>query len=150
MKAFRIAKSRYAGTIDEMLSGQGAFEHGGRWNFRNTYAVYCSENSSLAALEILANLVRPSTLRAYCILDVDIPDGLIVNSEVPRDVSTQSVGSRMLREHLAIIVWSVVNPLERNVVINPRHPEMDRVNAGRIQPFAFDRRLASGSGYRES
>ena len=37
---------------------------------------------------------------------------------------------------------SAVNPLERNVVINPAHRDFDTVVPGTIQTFVFDRRLA--------
>ena len=48
----------------------------------------------------------------------------------------------MLRIHLAIMAPSFVNPLERNVVINPAHPDFDRVLPATLRPFVFDRRLA--------
>ena len=51
-------------------------------------------------------------------------------------------GAELLRTHLAIMAPSAVNPLERNVVINPAHPDFDRVLPGTIRPFTFDRRLA--------
>ena len=37
---------------------------------------------------------------------------------------------------------SFVNPLECNVVINPTHPDFDKVLPGTIRSFVFDRRLA--------
>lgn len=47
---------------------------------------------------------------------------------------------------LALIVPSAVMPLERNVLLNPRHPEMARVRLIRDLPFAFDARVVRGSG----
>ena len=38
---------------------------------------------------------------------------------------------------------SVVNPLERNVVINPVHPDFHEIVPGEIRTFVFDRRLAA-------
>ena len=103
--------------------------------------MYCSENSSLAALEILANLARLSTFPSYRILDLDIPDGLItaVSSAIG---DPRQAGAEMFRTRLAVMAPSFVNPLERNVVINPTHPDFDKVLPGRIRPFVFDRRLA--------
>lgn len=49
----------------------------------------------------------------------------------------------MLREHLAIMAQSAVNPLERNVVINPVHPDLHQIVPGEIRTFVFDRRLAA-------
>ena len=53
MRVWRIAKSEQAGSVEDMLSGEGAARYGGRWTPKGVPAVYCSENSSLAALEIL-------------------------------------------------------------------------------------------------
>ena len=47
----------------------------------------------------------------------------------------------MLRTRLAIMAPSFVNPLERNVVINPEHSDFDKVFPGTLRPFVFDRRL---------
>ena len=141
MKVWRIAKSGHAGSIEDMLSGEGAARYGGRWNPKGVPAVYCSENSSLAALEILANLAHPSTFPSYRILDLDVPDGSLI--AVPDLVGdTRRAGAGMLRTHLAIVARSFVNPLERNVVINPAHPDFGKVLPGTIRPFVFDRRLA--------
>ena len=140
MTVWRIAKSAHAGSVDDMLSGEGAARYGGRWNPKGMRAVYCSENSSLAALEILANLARPATFPHYHILDIDVPDDSI--TVLPILVGdTRQTGAEMLQTHLAISAPSIVNPLERNVVINSAHPDFDKVVAGTIRPFVFDRRL---------
>ena len=144
MKVWRIAKTEHAGSIEEMLSGEGAATFGGRWNPKGVHAVYCSENSSLAALEILANLVRPGSFPRHSVLDLDVPDHLIVAATADGGDARQT-GARMLREHLAIMAQSAVNPLERNVVINPMHPDFDEVVPGKIRTFVFDRRLTAAA-----
>lgn len=141
MKVWRLARSEHAGSVEEMLNGEGAAKYGGRWNPKGVPAVYCSENSSLAALEILANLVRPITFPSYRILDLDIPDGAIT-AVTDAIGDTRQAGAEMLRTGLAIMAPSFVNPLERNVVINPTHPDFDKVLPGTIRPFVFDLRLA--------
>ncbi len=124
-----------------MLSGDGAARYGGRWNPKGMPAVYCSENSSLAALEVLVNLARPSTFPSYRILDLDVPDGSITTAPAPVADARQA-GAALLRSHLAIMAPSAVNPRERNVVINPAHRDFGQVVPGTIRPFVFDRRLA--------
>ncbi len=143
MRVWRIARTTHAGSVQEMLSGDGAARYGGRWNPKGMPAVYCSENSSLAALEILANLARPSTFPSYRILALDVPDESIVAAPAPV-ADTRQAGAALLPAHLAIVAPSAVNPLERNIVINPAHRDFDRVVPGAIRPFVFDRRLASG------
>ena len=141
MKVWRIARSAHAASVEDMLSGDGAALYGGRWNPKGMPAVYCSENSSLAALEILVNLARPSTFPGYRVLDVEVPDASIVAAPASIDDSRRA-GAELLRTHLAFMAPSAVNPLERNVVINPAHTDFDKVLPGAIRPFVFDRRLA--------
>ena len=140
MKVWRIARAKYARTIGEMLSGDGAARYGGRWNPKGVKAVYCSENSSLAALEILVNLVRPSAFPPHNVIDLDIPDEEISVLGVPQG-NTQAFGAELLQEHLAVAAPSAVNPLERNVIVNPMHQHFGRVVAGEVRPFVFDERL---------
>lgn len=140
MKVWRIARSAHASSVEDMLSGDGAARYGGRWNPKGMLAVYCSENSSLAALEILVNLARPSTFPNYRILDLDVPDDSIIAAPTPIGDSRQA-GAELLRLHLAIMAPSAVNPMERNIVINPAHRDFDTVVPGTIQTFVFDRRL---------
>ena len=141
MKVWRIARSAHAASVEDMLSGDGAALYGGRWNPKGMPAVYCSENSSLAALEILVNLARPSTFPGYRVLDVEVPDDSIAAAPASID-DCRRAGAELLRTHLAFMAPSAVNPLERNVVINPAHTDFDKVLPGTIRPFVFDRRLA--------
>lgn len=123
-----------------MLSGDGAARFGGRWNPKGMPAVYCSENSSLAALEVMANLARPSTFPGHNIIDLDVPDEEITVTESSAG-DTQSLGAQLLSDSLAMSAPSTVNPLERNVVINPRHRNFAAIVTGHIRPFVFDERL---------
>ncbi len=90
---------------------------------------------------MLVNLARPSTFPSYRVLDLDVPDGAIFTPSEPVG-DTRQAGAELLRTHLALAAPSAVNPLERNVVISPAHPDFDRVVPGVIRPFVFDRRLA--------
>ena len=136
MIVWRIAKFDRARSVGEMLSGEGAAKYGGRWNPKGIAAIYCSGNSSLAALEVLANLARPSTFPNHRILDLDVPDDAIsVISTVYGDA--RQVGAEMLRTNLAIMAPSSVNPLERNVVINPVHADFNKVVPGTIRALSL-------------
>lgn len=87
------------------------------------------------------NLAQPSTFPSYRVLDLDVPDESIIAAPASSG-DTRRVGAELLRTHLAIMAPSVVNPLERNVLINPAHPDFDKVLPGTARPFVFDRRLA--------
>ena len=84
--------------------------------------------------------MRPSTLPSYRILDLDVPDGSIATASSAIG-DTRQAGAEMFQTRLAIMASSFVNPLERNVMINPDHPDFDRVLPGTLRPFVFDRRL---------
>ena len=119
---------------------------GGRWNPIGMQAVYCSETSSLAMLETLVHTEDISNPNAFGILHVTIPNAAVVEPTGLFDApDKQKAGAAVLKEHLAFAVPSVVNPLERNIVINPLHPDFLQVQAGTIRTFRFDERFREGS-----
>ena len=146
MRVWRVAKAVHATDAAAMLSGTGAALSGGRWNPIGMPVVYCSETSSLAMLETLARIEDIADSPTFGILDLTIPDARIV--ELPVDEAarnSQQAGAATLKEHLAFAVPSIVNPLERNIVINPRHVKFGEVQPGKVRTFRFDVRLRNGS-----
>ncbi|MYA09008.1 MAG: RES family NAD+ phosphorylase [Holophagales bacterium] len=142
MKVWRLARTRWAPDVDTILNGEGALRRGGRWSPAGMRAVYCSETSSLAVLEILVGLPFGVDHPAYRIVDLTLPDDSIVHLDVESAApGSQSLGASALNRHLAIAVPSVVNPLEKNVVINPLHPRFDHVKPGLLRSFRVDPRL---------
>lgn len=140
MKVWRIAKRRHAGTVAEMLSGEGARLHGGRWSPPGMRAVYCAQTSSLAVLEVLVHLADPADFVAHRILDLEVPDDLLV--EPQGSMSDQpALGAETLANSVAMIVPSAVNRLERTVILNPAHHDFAQVVVGGIQQFVLDPRL---------
>ncbi len=142
MRVWRVAKTAHATDPPTMLSGMGAALSGGRWNPLGMPVVYCSETSSLAMLEMLARIEDISDSPTFGILDVTIPDDDVVELPVGEGARNgQKAGAAALKEHLAFAVPSVVNPLERNIVINPLHRRFGAVEPGEIRTFRFDQRL---------
>ncbi len=145
MRVWRIAKAAHATDAARMLSGRGAALMGGRWNPIGMQAVYCSETSSLAMLETLVHTEDISNPGAFGILHATIPNAALVEPANLFDApNKQKAGAAVLKEHLAFAVPSVVNPLERNIVINPLHPDFHQVRAGTIRTFRFDERFRKG------
>lgn len=150
MKVWRLCKRRHAA-----LDGEGARLAGSRWNSRGTAVVYASDSLSLAALELLVHCdpaLLPDDLVAIAI---EIPDGLarrrVEIAELPRSwrrhpapESLARMGDLWAKEMLSAVlsVPSAVVPGERNVLLNPRHPDFGRIRAGRLERFALDARLA--------
>lgn len=151
MKVWRLAKRRHAGTVAEMLSGEGARLHGGRWSPPGMRVVYCAQTSSLAVLEVLVHLADPADFVAHSILDLEVPDELLV--EPQGSISDPpAVGAETLANSMAMLVPSAVNRLECTIVLNPAHPDFSKVAVGEIQPFVLDPRLRQNrqEGQKES
>ncbi|MCK5906345.1 MAG: RES family NAD+ phosphorylase [Flavobacteriales bacterium] len=147
-RVFRIANSRH---VDD-LSGEGAYLFGGRWNSEGVKMLYTSESSSLSILEVLA-YVSNKTFAKKEIVTIDVPSDSI--REIPVDVLadgwdnipaseyTKAIGDAWVKslESLILIVPSVINPRERNILINPLHPRFSEVRIITKEVFSFDRRL---------
>ena len=150
MQVFRIAKTR---SIRD-LSGAGARVYGGRWNRKNIPIVYTSENRSLATLEFLVHVplsLLPNNLSIACL---EIPDDIFVEQismavlpknwrDYPAPPELADLGSEwaIAMRSLLLRVPSVVVLDEFNILINPIHPDMDRVVITSAESFIFDRRL---------
>ena len=77
--AFRIAAPEYARAPEQMLSGEGAFLYGGRWNNPGTRVVYLAQSLSLAAFEQLVHLQRSKVLATFRVLRVELPEDVIMD-----------------------------------------------------------------------
>ncbi|MCY1516634.1 RES domain protein [compost metagenome] len=150
MRAWRVSKARRA----RDLSGQGAAIEGGRWNEQEIPAVYMGLTPAICCLETFVHTnARPSVpLKITCF---ELPDdpGLYLEprpdelpagwSSLPADRPSMSFGSDWLNaaSHLGLIVPSAVLPLERNIVLNPRHPAIHQVAVVDVFDFAYDERM---------
>lgn len=112
--------------------------------------VYLSSSLALSALEVLVNLPphqrRREDLPTLVAIAVEIDPETIVDPGLPaRQEIEQSrhFGDAWLRSvtSLGLSVPSRVIPLERNVLLNPRHPAMADVQISLTEPFVFDDRL---------
>lgn len=147
IEAWRLAAPEHSRTVEQMLSGAGALRHGGRWNSPGRRAVYLGGSLALGSFELLAHLRAPDVLRGYRKLLVRIPEELVQSLDV-RDLPsewtaptlhahTQAIGDRWLEsvESAVLRVPSAVVPGEVNYIVNPSHPDFDRVEPGTIADF---------------
>jgi RES domain-containing protein len=113
--------------------------------------VYTSDSLALAALEVLVHVPRSGRRKEdvphYLAIGLDVPDGLISDSGYSAGIASDESAAlgeawRASRSSLALLVPSRVIPLERNVLLNPRHPGMAEVKIAVSEPFVFDDRLA--------
>lgn len=151
MIAWRICRSKF---VDSAFQGTGAERVGGRWNRRGSKLIYASENLSLATLELFVH-VSPKLLPPDLVaIRAELPKGFskteIEISSLPKNwrdypapVKLQQIGTDWTNSNstLALIVPSAVNPIDRNILLNPAHPEMRKVAIGSPARFVFDPRM---------
>ncbi|OYX25971.1 MAG: hypothetical protein B7Z10_04700 [Rhodobacterales bacterium 32-66-7] len=147
MRLWRLTKPEFLPALD----GEGARLGGGTWNSPGLPMVYTSTSLALAALEVLVNLPapqrQPGGLPKLVALAVEVDPALIADPGFParQDVArSREAGDAWLLSaaSLGLVVPSRVIPLERNILLNPRHPDMARVGITLTEPFVFDDRLS--------
>ena len=121
MRVYRIAKAIHSTTGAEMMSGEGGLRGSARWHTKGRPIIYTATSQALATLEIAVNLKEPSIIPAYRILEVDVPDNLVVEIEA----SMLPTG------------WD----RKDGEPLNPSHPEFSQVTYGAPLDFPFDPRI---------
>lgn len=145
---WRITHARYA---DEAFGGEGARRYGGRFNSPGVPMIYTAGSLALATLELLVRLNQRRRMAPYVRRSASfparlllIPDALPAGwDDLPYGSSSQEWGDVWIRDEtsLALKVPSVVEPLESNYLINPRHPAFDQLKLGEPAPLRIDPRL---------
>jgi len=151
MRVWRICRKPY---VDTALDGSGGMYTSGRWHSKGNPIVYTASSAALAALEVLVHvdpLTAPADLR---LLAIELPDDLSIEvlepitlpegwHSVPAPAALQTIGSSWLTSGrtAALNVPSAVIKVERNFLLNPRHPEVQRVRILSDEAFSFDTRL---------
>lgn len=149
--AWRIIKARHR---DRAFSGEGARIAGGRWNKIGIPMIYTADSLALAALEIIVHLSRQELLKKifFCIparFDANLVTALDP-AELPEDwnalppsESTRAIGTEWALKQTSTVlkVASTVIPQEFNYVINPLHPDFNKIAIGTARRLALDPRL---------
>lgn len=153
MKVYRIEREKY---LDTTLQGIGAaFNEGYRWNSLNTYLVYTAESRALATLEVSVHLDLIEDLptdRFY--VEIEIPDDVEI-LEIPIDklpenwdskppiLETQYIGDDFVTQKKAAVlkVPSAIVPPEYNYLINPNHPDAQKIKVISTLKLQFDARF---------
>lgn len=158
LTCWRITEAIYVNTAFE---GIGAQINGGRWNPRGQPVAYCAGSLALAVLESRVHQRNEFPKAEFCAIECRIPADIDVEeldaSALPSGwnrldkipASTREFGRLWLEQQrtLALTVPSAILPeytwnmADRNILINPRHPDFPRLRAGTAMPFAFDPRL---------
>lgn len=146
---WRLVKQEHAPGLD----GEGARLWGGRWNRGGVPMVYTASSLALAALEYFVHMTpdmrRKGELPTLTAVAARIPPKSVAtfnmatlqrNFGIP---DCQAAGNMwfMAQSSLGLAVPSQVIPRENNILINPRHPDIQGVVIEITEDFAFDERL---------
>jgi RES domain-containing protein len=136
------------------LDGRGGLHASARWHSQGHAIVYLASSPAGALVEILVHLeLDPQRLpSSYKMLKADVPDdalpGRIDASSMPdnwRDnlTLTRNLGDEWLIAGSSALleVPSAILPETFNLLLNPRHPDAQRVSVLWHQPFPYDRRF---------
>lgn len=150
MLVYRIAKTDYV----RDLTGIGAKLYGGRWNHRGTALIYTSETRALATIEYLVHVSMANVPKNLSMATLEVPDDPAAETISPeslpgnwRDFPAPSeladLGTQWAQSErgLLLVVPSAVVTQERNILINPLHPEMARVVLRNVENYEMDQRL---------
>lgn len=135
MHVWRICRQPY---VTHALDGLGGLHASGRWHNRGQPIIYAASSAALAALEVLVHvdpLTAPADMR---LLTLDLPEDLAI--EV-LEISALPTAWLRSRRTVALSVPSAVIQVERNILLNPLHPEAEGITLISDEPFSFDLRL---------
>lgn len=138
------------------LSGTGAKITGGRWNRKGTPMLYCASNISLACLETIVHLGAGSLPLNRYLIQIDVPK-VLFSSATYLDKNTAPVGWDAeptgkvsldfgtdwcsSRTSALLCVPSTIVPEELNVLINPLHPDANKISFLKIRKWIYDARV---------
>lgn len=150
--AWRITRSNWSHAA---FTGEGSRRSPGRWNTRGVPVVYTAESRSLAILEALVNFEGADRRQLPpCVLLearfearlVEVLDPAMLQPDwdtYPAPPSTRELGDRWAEERRSVVlrVPSVVTRGEVNYILNPLHPDFDRVEIRPPEAVIWDPRL---------
>jgi RES domain-containing protein len=145
---YRLAKRRYP-----VYDGSGAALEGARWNSPGRPLIYASEHYATALLEKLVHAGRTQLPGPHHAAAIEIPEGVSTELFEPRTapgwdgedsaVARQYGDAWHAAQRTAVLVVPSLpgQPIERNFIINPAHPDSARITVGLSFDVVWDGRL---------
>ena len=134
-----------------IFDATGSRLYPGRWNTPASPMIYASEHYSTAMLEKLVHGSGQLPPNQHFI-EITIPNGagyeMLNTAYLPDWYVEGAIPSKAYGEawqqgkrSLILIVPSVVARIEKNILINPEHPEFPKIETSLHQPVWWDQRL---------
>lgn len=148
MRVSRIADGRHP-----LWDGSGAMRFGGRWNSAGLPVIYGATTYAGAMLEVLVYSRIGSVPKTHMWVVGDVPDGVVIETVTVAMLAVEwserestvarDFGDCWLREcrSAALLVPSVITGDDGNVVINPAHPDAQKIVVSEPQLVLWDTRL---------
>ena len=125
--------------------------HGGRWNTPGRPVIYAAQTYSGALLEILVH-TSGRVPRHHACVEIEIPAGVEIEELTAAEVpdwdalgmeASRAAGDQWIERArtVVLLVPSVVSRRERNLLINPAHPDFARIRSTGPAPVRWDARL---------
>ena len=140
--------------VKSSLTGIGSKSTGGRWNHPGTPVVYCSESIALCLLELQTRVDLDLLPDNYMKIKLSLPDSSSIkefphknqlskylnpfHTQLSRDYGTKWAEDK---ETLILKVPSAVVPEQFNYILNPMHPEMNKVKIAESTKLYIDPRI---------
>lgn len=138
------------------LDGVGGLLASGRWHTKGRRVVYCAPNAATALLEMLvrADIDLVDLPTGYTLLEIEAPDDVRIETIAQDDLpsgwrdrlsDTRALGDAWLGAgNTALLeVPCAIVPETRNMLINPVHPEADRIEIIQVLKPTIDQRLVN-------
>jgi RES domain-containing protein len=131
---YRLTKRRYP-----IYDGSGAALEGARWNSPGRALIYASEHYATAVLEKLVHAGRAQLPGAHHAAAIEIPDDVSTEVFDPAEAAgwdaedsgpARTYGDEWhgsTRSAVLIVPSLPGQPIERNFIINPTHPDAARI-----------------------
>lgn len=134
-----------------VFSHEGSRLFPGRWNTPGSPMIYCAEHYSTAMLEKLVHGSGQMPPNQHSV-EISIPPGVTYEQVTVHSLSGWDHQDRQVcrdfgqawfdeQRSLLLLVPSIVARMERNVLINPFHPDFVKVSHELAEPVRWDVRL---------
>lgn len=155
MLLYRIAPERFIAD----LTGQGAsYRDGARWNDAGHPVLYFGTSASVAMLEVGNYIPKPSLIPKDYVLGIyEVASSLAETIELnalpdawdihPPGEATRAIGTAFLEACNALFLLvpsTAAAGLDQIAVVNPRHPDIEKLSLVRTQHRIYNPRLFQG------
>jgi RES domain-containing protein len=148
MNVYRISKCKFISN----LAGTGAATFGGRWNSKGIHILYTAATPSLALLESVVHISN-IPIDDYCMATIEIPENKLKEIKItdlpknwfinPAPDNLKLIGDKFIKDNifLALKLPSAIMMEDFNFLLNPGHPDFNKVNLVATRTIPIDDRL---------